>query len=141
MNVPRVRVMCVDDNELVAESIGLRLRAEPSVEWLGWLFHPDDLLSGIQQARPDVLLLDVDMPGHDAFELLRNLNITCPDIRTLMFSGHGRPDYVDRAIAAGAWGYVSKNESVDELLAAIHKVVSGEFALSDDLSSLHLNTG
>jgi two-component system response regulator DesR len=131
--------MCVDDNRLVAEAVELRLRSEPNVEWAGWLSDTDDLLSGIEQAKPDVLLLDVDMPGHDAFGLLRELNARIPGVRTVMFSGYVRSDYIDRAIAAGAWGYVSKNEAFDELLAAIHQVTAGEFALSGDVTLQHLN--
>lgn len=137
MSSRRIRVMCVDDNQLVAQAVELRLRSEPNFEWVGWLSDNDDLMTGIELAKPDVLLLDVDMPGRDAFDLLRDLAERVPDLRTVMFSGYLRSDYIDRAIAAGAWGYVSKNENFDELLTAIHQVVAGEFALSAEVTTQH----
>ena len=135
----RIRVMCIDDNKLVAEAVELRLQSEPNVEWVGWLSDSDDLLRGIELAKPDVLLLDVDMPGRDAFTLLRELKTRTPGVRTVMFSGYVRADYIDRAISAGAWGYVSKNEAFDELLGAIRQVSAGEFALSGDVTLQHLH--
>src|ERR1044071_1460725 len=114
-----VRVMCVDDNRHVAEAVELRIRFEPGIEWVGWVSATDTLSARVGRDRPDVILLDIDMPGRDAFDLLRELAEHSPSARTIMFSGYVRSDYIERALDAGAWGYVSKNDSTQDFLDAI----------------------
>jgi DNA-binding NarL/FixJ family response regulator len=132
-----IRVLCVDDNRFIADAMARRLLLEESMEWAGWLEQvagPEDVL----QARPDVVMLDVDMPGFDSFELVRRLGELSPQTRILMFSGHVRADYIDRAVDAGAWGYVSKNESIGDVLAAIRRVAQGEFVTTADVDAAYL---
>lgn len=127
-----VRVLCVDDNELVADSVRRRLQMEPAYSWAGWFRHTDELLADGAARAADVILLDIDMPGQDTFGVVRRLGETAPDARVVMFSGYVRSDYIDRAIEAGAWGYISKNDGIDEVLDAVRQVALGEFALSRD---------
>lgn len=135
MSAAPVRVMCIDDNRLMAESMQRRLTFEKGFEWAGWVEDSADAPDAAIKARPDVVMLDIDMPGRDCFDLVRELCRIVPASRVLMFSGHVRPDYVDRAVEAGAWGYVSKNDSMDDVLAAIKRVAAGEFVLTPDVST------
>lgn len=132
-NTPVIRLMCVDDNELLAAAIEKRIGLEPYLQWAGWVSETDDLLDRLADARPDVILLDIDMPGRSAFELIGDLAQVAPQIRVIIFSGHVRGEYIDRAIEAGAWGYVSKSDGIDEVLGAVTRVGSGEFALSPEV--------
>jgi DNA-binding NarL/FixJ family response regulator len=125
-----IRVLCVDDNQMVGEALKRRIQLEPRFEWVGWMPGAEGLLEQARDMRPHVMLIDIDMPGRDTFEVVRELAQFAPEARAMMFSGYVRGDYIDRAIEAGAWGYVSKNASIDEVLAAIEQVARGEFAMT-----------
>jgi DNA-binding NarL/FixJ family response regulator len=132
--VTPIRVICVDDNRLMAEAMERRLELEPRLQWAGWVEDASGAAQIIRERRPDIVLLDIDMPGHDPFELLAELTRTTPDVRVIMFSGHIRTEYINKAVDGGAWGYVSKNESLDEVMAAILRVADGEFILTPDVT-------
>ena len=129
-----IRVLCVDDNRLMAEALERRLAIETRLQWAGWLEEPGSAGAVIAQSKPDIVLLDIDMPGHDPFALLAELARTAPDVRVIMFSGHVRTDYINKAVDGGAWGYVSKNEGLDEVMNAILRVAAGEFILTPDVT-------
>lgn len=128
-----IRVLCVDDNFLVAEGIKVRLNLAGGFEWVGQLPDADKLVEQVKQARPDVVLLDLDMPGKDAFEAMRELVEAVPDVRTIVISGHVRSDLVDRAVESGAWGYISKSEGPETIVGAIQQVVNGQFVVGPDV--------
>ncbi len=126
------RVMCVDDNESVAQSLERRLTMDKQFDWLGWLPTCAELIAKAGERRPDVVLLDIDIPGDDTFEAIQNLARRHPSARVLVLSGHVFSDYMDRAIAAGAWGYLSKSEETGLIIDAIRRVAAGEFVLGKD---------
>jgi two-component system response regulator DesR len=134
-NSQPVRVMICDDNRLVAEAIELRLKQDSNFTWLGWASGLAGLIERVQELRPDVLLLDIDLPGPDPFEVLQQLSDQVPNVRTIMFSGYVRADYIERAIECGAWGYISKNDSIRDLLQLIQDVAAGEFVLSREVAA------
>jgi two-component system response regulator DesR len=129
----RISVLYVDDNEDLAKALCPKL-SEAGFWWRGHLPRADDLTSYIARECPDlhVLVLDLDMPGRDPFEALAEIVVRCPDLRVVVFSGYVRKELVDRAIEAGAWAYVSKNDGEISLLAAIREVVAGQFVLSPE---------
>jgi DNA-binding NarL/FixJ family response regulator len=124
--------MCVDDNELISEAIQRRLRREPDFEWVGSLKRASELAGKGAECRPDVVILDVDIPGDDTFQSIRDLAQTCPSARVLMLSGHTCREYVDLAVAAGAWGYLLKSDETDAIIHAIREVSQGGFVLKHD---------
>ena len=130
-----IRVMCVDDNDFVAEAIRRKLSLDTAFEWAGWLPEARDLVTKVKEAKADVVLLDIDMPGKDSFEALGELAAACPSARVIMLSGYVRADYIDRAVEAGAWGYVSKNENTETILAAIQQVSRGGFAMGSEVEA------
>jgi DNA-binding NarL/FixJ family response regulator len=127
-----IRVLCVDDTDFVAEALRRRLAISGDFLWLGLLGNANNLESEITERRPDVVVLDVDMPGRISFEALQGVSTTCPGVRVIMLSGHVRSDYINRALRAGAWGYLSKNEDVATIVGAIRKVHHGEFAFGPE---------
>ena len=132
-----IRVLCVDDNDFVAEAIQRRLRRETEFEWLGWLPDAAALIPEVRARKPHVVLMDIDMPGKDSFEALRELAAACPEARVIMLSGHVRKELIDRAFGAGAWGYVSKDADTGALLTAIRRVASGDVVMGDDVADEH----
>ncbi len=132
-----IRLLCVDDNELIAQALCRRVTREPGMTWCGWLARGSDLPAALDESHADVVLLDVDLPGEDAFELLRQTAHDHPEVRVVMFSGHVRADYIDRAIECGAWGYISKNDGTDDVMRAVAQAHAGELALSPDAKLTH----
>jgi two-component system response regulator DesR len=125
-----IRVLCVDDNDLVVEAIQIKLsHSRQEFEWLGQLSTADHLVTTAMHERPDVVLLDIDMPGRDPFAALAQLSELFPQVRVIMLTGYVRRDLIDRAVEAGAWGYISKHDGADILIDAIHNVMRGEFVM------------
>lgn len=130
-----ISVLCVDDNDFVAEAIERKLKLERGFRWVGWRPSAVGLVGEVRELKPDVVLLDIDMPGADSFEVLAELASTCAGTRVIVLSGHVRRDYIDRAISNGAWGYVSKNEETRAILDAIRRVAAGEFVMGPEVES------
>ena len=126
-------VLCVDDNPHVADALRSMLRRAANLRWIGSLPDATDLLDRVETERPAIVLLDLDMPGPDPFAVLAMLTERCPETKAIVYTGHVRRDYIDRAVEAGAWGYVSKNEAEDRLFEAIDQVLDGRFALSPEV--------
>ena len=128
MATERIRVMCVDDNPLVAEGVRIKLNMEGGFEWAGHRHTADDLCDWVRRWKPDIVLLDIDTPGADALTSLAELAEAVPDTKTVILSGYSQEDFLERAIAAGAWGYVSKNDGPDQVVQAIRLAADGKFA-------------
>ena len=126
-----IRLLIVDDHAVVRA--GLRsMTADSEIEIVAEASDGNEALTLATQHRPDVVLLDVRMPGSDGITCLGRLRTELPEISVLMFSAYENPTYVARAVALGASGYLIKTVSSDELLAAIRKVASGEPIWSRD---------
>jgi DNA-binding NarL/FixJ family response regulator len=130
-------VLCVDDNVAVAKALEIGLTRAGGFQWKGSLTCADHLIEACIRDCPDLVLLDVDMPGRNPFEVLAELAARCPDTRTVMFSGHVRRDLIERSLDAGAWGYVSKNDSEEELVSVLRKVAAGQLGFSSEARRMY----
>lgn len=131
------RIMCVDDNSLVADALRRRLTIEPSLRWAGLVSDARSVDAMVDELAPDLVLMDVDMPEVDTFAIVQGLSGRSPGVRVVMFSGHVEIGYIDRALDCGAWGYLSKNEDVSSLIECIHRVMSGEVVLSAEAEAVY----
>lgn len=132
-----VRLLCVDDNTMVAEALVRRLRYEPMVSWIDFVTESSLILDQVMSVSPDVVLMDIDIPSVDTFSIVAALASRMPNVRVIMLSGHVIPTFIDRALDAGAWGYVSKNEDISQLIDAIKRVTQDEIALSPEVRRVH----
>ncbi|RMD61010.1 MAG: DNA-binding response regulator, partial [Planctomycetota bacterium] len=129
-----IRVLCVDDHAFLVEGLRARMAIEPDLEVVGRLPSADTLVRAAEQLRPDIVLLDIEMPGVDAFTALEDLRHVLPEVRTIILSAHVRDHYLDMAAQAGAWGYFSKSDSPEAILDGVRRVHRGEFALGPEVS-------
>lgn len=127
-----IKIVCVDDNSAVTAALESLLSSERGFDWKGALPSADGLIDYCVSDQPDLVLLDMDMPGRNPLDAMVELVAACPGTRGLMFSGHVGRELIERSLNAGAWGYVSKNDGPDELLRALHKVSAGELGLSPE---------
>ena len=137
----RKKVFCADDNFLVTEAVKAQIDSTPDLRWIGCAHNADEMLAhaariAADKGCPDIVLLDIDMPGSDPFEAIGQLQRICPDVRVLMHSASVRRDWIDRAVEAGAWGYVAKNDGEQALLKAMRAVLGGEFAVTHEVKSV-----
>ncbi len=125
-----IRVLCVDDHSFLVEGLAARFELERDVELVGSLPSAERLLAVATETKPDIVLLDIEMPGTDAFVAAEDLRRQCPEVRTIFLSAYVRDHYISAAVKAGAWGYFSKSEDAETIIKGIRKVAGGEFAFS-----------
>jgi len=133
MSVPAepIKVLCVEDNQFVADAIARKLQSHAGFEWLGTVSTLDDLLAKVETVQPDVVCMDYSLPGQDPYLMMKMLDQKCPSARVLMLTGHVSHDLIERAIAEGAWGYLSKAEDSRTIFESIGRVAGGEFVLGE----------
>ncbi|MFJ3902893.1 response regulator [Streptomyces sp. NPDC090025] len=125
-----VRVLLVDDEELLRVAFGMILRAEPDMEPVGEAADGESAVRLARRLRPDVVLMDVRMPGTDGIEATRRVLQESPESRVLVLTTFDLDAYAFDALRAGAAGFLLKNTRPRELLTAIREVASGDAVVS-----------
>jgi len=126
MGTPHIRVLIVDDNPDVAASLAELLSLQSDMQSAGVLHRADGLASHVTATRPDVILLDLSMPGADPIQELQSLASLEPPARVVVCSAYEDAPRVKVAMDAGARGYVSKLDEVETILDAVRAVARGE---------------
>lgn len=129
MGSRRIAVLVVDDNEDVAGSLALLIDREADMECVGTVQSADGLIAAIKHWCPNIVLLDLSMPGTPPLMGMAQAIKIYPDVRFVVLSGYDDPETQDAAIDGGAWGFVSKHESGPVVLAAIRAVVAGKIVM------------
>lgn len=124
-----VKVLCVDDNPDLGRLYRVVIDAQAGMECVGCLDSADGLVGEVRRTGAEVVLIDLTMPGKDPFEAIRELAAAVPSARAIVFSGLDDAATVDRAVEAGAWGYLSKSREIQDVVAAIRRVSAGEVCL------------
>ncbi|MFJ8437223.1 response regulator [Kitasatospora sp. NPDC094019] len=125
-----IRVLLVDDEELLRLAFGMILRAEPDMEPVGEAADGAEAVELARRLRPDVVLMDVRMPGTDGIEATRLLLREAPETRVLVLTTFDLDAYAFEALGAGASGFLLKNSRPQELLEAIRDVARGDAVVS-----------
>jgi DNA-binding NarL/FixJ family response regulator len=133
--VKPVRVMLADDHTLVRSGIRALLEKLPGVEVVGEASDGREVLNLVGTHRPDVVLMDIAMPGLNGLEAAARMAKEFPDVRVIILSMHHNEEYVWRALKAGAAGYLLKKAATAELATALQRVVHGEIYLSQEIST------
>ncbi len=118
----RIRILLADDHALFRETLKLFLQSQPDVEVVGEAGTADEALQKAIAQCPDIILLDITMPGQSGIAILPQLQKICPNSRVVMVTEHDEPSYLRAALAAGASGYVVKTSPPAILLDAIRAV-------------------
>ncbi len=131
-----IRILIADDHPLVRSGIRETLRAADGIVLVGEASRGDEAERLCRELRPDVLLLDLQMPGPRADEIVNDLHVDCPLTRILILTAYDDEVYVRRMLAAGAMGYVLKDEVADVIITAIRTVMQGGIWLSRRVSDV-----
>ncbi len=127
--VDSVRVLIADDHTIVRSGVRLLLSAEPDIDVVGEALDGAEALALTEALHPDVVLMDISMPGMDGLEATRHIKARWPDIHVLVLTMHRSDEYFFEMLKAGASGYVLKGAETNELIRAVRVVSRGEVFL------------
>jgi len=129
-----IRVLVADDHAIVRKGICALLDTEPDIEVIGEAQDGQQVIAEAQRLRPDIILMDLVMPGTDGVEAIRRIRAARPEVRILVLTSFCGDDKLFPAIRAGALGYLLKESGPEELVRAIRQVHGGESALHPSIA-------
>jgi DNA-binding NarL/FixJ family response regulator len=129
----KTRILLVDDHPLMRMGLAMTIESESDLEIVGQADDAEDALAKFDDLDPDLAVVDVSLPGMNGLDLIKHLLARKPDLATLVVSRHDESLYAERAIRAGAKGYVSKLQAGKEIVRAVRQVLKGGIYLSDSL--------
>jgi DNA-binding NarL/FixJ family response regulator len=121
----RLKLLIADDHELMLEGIRMALAGASDIELVGATSSGSQVLPLVRQTSPDVVLLDLRMPGMDGLRCLEGIRERHPDVKVIILSGSEEPDVIDAAFRRGAVGYILKRVDPADLAAVIRQVLDG----------------
>lgn len=136
-----IRVLIAEDQGMMRGALALLLGLEEDIEIVSQVGSGEDVVPEALKVHPDVALLDIEMPGLDGLSAARDLTTRLPACRILILTTFGRPGYLRRAMEAGAMGFLVKDGPVEELAAAIRRVLAGERVVDPVLAADALKSG
>jgi len=135
----RKRVLLVDDHPVFLAGLAGLVNMEPDLAVCGEASNAKEALDLTAATSPDLVLLDMSLPGKSGLELLKDLRASRPSIPVLIVSMHDETLYAERVIRAGGRGYIMKQEGPEKMLHAIRKVLAGGIAVSERISAIILD--
>jgi two-component system, NarL family, response regulator DesR len=136
-----IKVLVADDQALVRGALAAMLGLEPDIAVVAEVGRGDDVLPVARRTRPDVALLDVQMPGGDGLAAAAALRAELPTCRVLICTTFGRPGYLARAMASGAAGFIVKDAPPEQLVDAVRRVHAGLRVVDPTLAAESLTSG
>ena len=133
--VKPIRVLLADDHPIVRKGIRAELELLPGVVVVGDVSDGRQALELVNAQRPDVVFMDISMPGLNGLEAATRITKQFPQVRVIILSMHHNEEYVWRALKAGAAGYLLKQAATAELETALRRVTTGQIYLSRDISA------
>jgi len=134
-------VLLAEDQAMIREALAALLSFEDDIEVVAQVGRGDEVQRAAQEAKPDVALLDIEMPGMDGLSAAAELRRACPDIRIIILTTFGRPGYLRRAMESGASGFIVKDSPADKLARTIRDVLAGQRVIDPDLAAAALAEG
>ena len=120
------RIVICDDHQIIREAVGNRLGRLEGLELVGEAADGNELLEIAPGLEPDLILIDLEMPGRSGISTIRKLRETMSEVPVVVLSAHGEPDVVDLAIDSGATGFLLKSATTEEVAAALGSAIGGK---------------
>ncbi|MFF6956362.1 MULTISPECIES: response regulator [unclassified Streptomyces] len=135
------RVLLAEDQGMMRGALALLLNLEDDLEVVAQVAAGDRIVAEALEARPDIALLDIELPGRSGLDAAAELRERLPSCQVLILTTFGRPGYLRRAMEAGAAGFLVKDGPVEELAHAIRRVLRGERVIDPALAAAALSAG
>jgi two-component system response regulator DesR len=136
-----IRVLLADDQMMFRTAVRRLLELEGDIEVVAEVARGDELVATALAARPDVAVVDIEMPAQDGISAAADLRQRLPNCRTLILTMYGRPGFVQRAMEGGVSGFMLKDAPVEALAAAIRRCAAGEDVVDPNLAARALRAG
>ncbi|BBC96317.1 response regulator [Streptomyces griseofuscus] len=136
-----IRVLLAEDQGMMRGALALLLGMEADIEVVAQVAAGDAIVDAVLRHEPDVALLDIELPGMSGLDAAEALRARAPGCRVLILTTFGRPGYLRRALEAGAAGFLVKDGPVEELAAAVRRVLAGETVVDPALATAALSAG
>lgn len=136
MNMNKIRVLVVDDHDIVRYGICSVLKSSPDIEVVGEASNGVEAVKNFELLKPDVILLDISMPEMNGIETTRTIIRSNPKAKILILTMHLNEEYLNQVLNAGATGYILKNTEIGEMLSGIRSVAKGQQIFSTPISKL-----
>jgi DNA-binding NarL/FixJ family response regulator len=135
-----VSFLVLDDHPVFRQGLGALIRSDERYEVFAEVGTPEEALAALERGVPDIALVDISLPGHNGLDLVKSLKAAHPEMQVLIISMHDEVVYAERALKAGARGYVMKQEAASVVLDAIKTVLSGKIYVSAAMRDRLLET-
>jgi len=135
VSASQYRIFLIDDHPIVRQGLALFINRESDLIVCGEADGAASAPQAIRDSMPDFIVLDISLDGPDGLDLLKTLRVTYPNLPVLVLSMHDESIYAERALRAGANGYIMKQEATEKVLIAIRHILRGEVYLSDRLTN------
>ncbi len=129
------KIFIVDDHYMVVEGIRSLLQHEADIEWMGHAMNAASCMAFLQQQRPDVILMDINLPDKSGIDLCKEVKEKYPGVFIIGLSTFNQQSFIQKMMENGASGYILKNATLDELVEAIDSVVKGKIFLSNETAA------
>ena len=129
------RVLVVDDHPIVRQGLALLINREPDLTVCGEAEDARMAMQSITTAKPDILVVDISLNGPDGLDLLKDIRARHPELPVLILSMHDESIYAERALRAGAQGYIMKQEATEKVLVALRRILSNEIYVSERIAN------
>lgn len=138
-SVKRARILIVDDHPAVREALAIRIARQPNLEVCGEAGDVTEALRLAAETNPDVAVVDISLKSGNGLDLIKRIKDHDATIRILVWSMHSESLYAERALRAGALGYLNKDQATDKIVEAIQRVLEGKVYLSDAMAEQMLH--
>jgi two-component system response regulator DesR len=139
--VTAIRVLLAEDQAMIREALAALLSFEDDIEVVAQVGRGDEVVAAAKTAKPDVALLDIEMPGMDGLAAAAALRRASPDTKIVILTTFGRPGYLRRAMESGVSGFIVKDSPADKLAWTIRLVIGGQKVIDPDLAAAALSEG
>src|SRR5215469_6289486 len=128
-------IMVVEDHPVVCSGLMQLIASQPDLTCIGMAESTSDAKRLVEQCEPDLVLLDLRLKSGDTFDLIKSIRVEHPKVKVLVLSQYDELIFAERALRAGASGYIMKENATEEVLRAVRKVLSGELYFSEKVAA------
>jgi DNA-binding NarL/FixJ family response regulator len=136
----KIKIILVDDHKLVRDGIKALLSGVPDIDIIGEAGAATELFIALETLKPDLLIMDISLPGISGIEITKKIGIEYSGINVLMLSMYTNEEFIFNSLKAGAKGYLPKNTSREELLEAIYTIHKGDEFFGESISKVMLKS-
>lgn len=129
------KIFLVDDHPMMRDGMARLIDSEPGLTCCGGAKSAEEALAEIGRCKPDLVVTDITLPNRSGFDLIKDIRAMYPDVRVFVYSMHDEMFYAERALRAGARGYLMKEAGSEKMLEAIRRVLAGEISVSPQIAA------